>query len=370
MSGSLLTVRPDGVDYRKILLSDTPLIDVRAPIEFKQGAFPTSANLPLMLDSEREAVGISYKQEGQEAALALGHQLVYGEVREARMALWREACLKNPNGYIYCFRGGLRSHLVQEWLHAEGLDYPLIEGGYKALRTFLLGVNQQAASEPITLIGGNTGSGKTRLVREIKGGIDLEGAAHHRGSSFGRTLVQQTSQIDFENRLAIILLKKQEEGTHHWVLEDEGRTIGSNHVPLDIYDSMQTAPVAVIDDPFDVRVTRLHEEYVDLMRVEFERCYGKEQGWAAFAEYLRHGMYAIRKRLGMERYQELARVMDDALQTHLSTNKSDKHLDWLIPLLKDYYDPMYTYQLSKKADRIVFRGDYAEVRDYLLSSGE
>jgi hypothetical protein len=32
----------DGTDYRAILASDTPLIDVRAPIEFAQGAMPAA----------------------------------------------------------------------------------------------------------------------------------------------------------------------------------------------------------------------------------------------------------------------------------------------------------------------------------------
>lgn len=36
----------DGTDYRAILASDTPLIDVRAPIEFAQGAMPAALNLP------------------------------------------------------------------------------------------------------------------------------------------------------------------------------------------------------------------------------------------------------------------------------------------------------------------------------------
>lgn len=45
----------DGTDYRAILASDTPLIDVRAPIEFAQGAMPAALNLPLMNDDERAA---------------------------------------------------------------------------------------------------------------------------------------------------------------------------------------------------------------------------------------------------------------------------------------------------------------------------
>lgn len=123
----------DGTDYRAILASDTPLIDVRAPIEFAQGAMPAALNLPLMNDDERAAVGTCYKRQGPDAALALGHSLVNGETREARINAWREACLVHPEGYLCCARGGQRSHISQAWLKEAGIDYPLIRGGYKAL---------------------------------------------------------------------------------------------------------------------------------------------------------------------------------------------------------------------------------------------
>lgn len=101
----------DGTDYRAILASDTPLIDVRAPIEFAQGAMPAALNLPLMNDDERAAVGTCYKRQGPDAALALGHSLVNGETREARISAWREASLAHPEGYLCCARGGQRSHI-------------------------------------------------------------------------------------------------------------------------------------------------------------------------------------------------------------------------------------------------------------------
>ncbi|ACR68833.1 tRNA 2-selenouridine(34) synthase MnmH [Edwardsiella ictaluri] len=366
MTGKAVT-RPDGTDYLSILANDIPLIDVRAPVEFQTGAFPGACNLPLMLDSEREAVGICYKQQGQDAAIALGNRLVHGEVRAARIAAWREQCQRHPGGYLYCFRGGLRSHIVQQWLRESGLDYPLIEGGYKALRHAILQFTEQASVLPMVLIGGNTGCGKTRMLRELRAGIDLEGAAHHRGSSFGRTVVAQGTQIDFENQLGIALLKKHCAGIRHWILEDEGRVIGSNHVPLCFYNQMLQAAVAVVDEPFEARLARLQEEYIDLMRVEYERAYGREAGWQAYAEYLHHGLFAIRRRLGLERYAELDAHLVRALQQQQAGRGSEGHLAWLVPLLHDYYDPMYGYQLEKKAARVVFRGDYRAVREYLLS---
>lgn len=355
----------DSADYQQIFLNDYPLVDVRAPVEFIQGAFPTAINLPLMDDKEREAVGICYKQHGQEAALKLGYSLVKGALRHQRLEQWQRFCQKNPNGYIYCFRGGLRSHIVQQWLKESGIDYPLIVGGYKALRNYLIQVNQQIAAQSMYVIAGNTGCGKTILINELPQGIDLEGAARHRGSSFGKTLQGQSSQIDFENRLAITLLKKSDSGIKRWAIEDEGKIIGSNHVPLEMYQAMMQAPIVVIEDPFEIRLIRLRSEYIDRMHASYVQAYGSDEGGLKFSDYLKQGLYAIRKRLGNERYQQLALVMNSALEQQNEGYSSDVHLAWLAPLLADYYDPMYTYQLEKKAERIVFRGNYAEVRAFL-----
>jgi tRNA 2-selenouridine synthase len=66
--------RQDTDDYEALFLTDTPMFDTRAPIEFKKGAFPHVKSLPLMTDIERAKVGTSYKRDGQEAAINLGHR--------------------------------------------------------------------------------------------------------------------------------------------------------------------------------------------------------------------------------------------------------------------------------------------------------
>ena len=112
-------------DYRHIFLNDVPMMDVRAPVEFGQGAFPGVANLPLMDDGERQQVGTCYKHKGQEAAIALGHQLVSGATKRQRIEAWAQFAQTHPQGVLYCFRGGLRSQIVQQWLLNEaGIDYP------------------------------------------------------------------------------------------------------------------------------------------------------------------------------------------------------------------------------------------------------
>jgi tRNA 2-selenouridine synthase len=59
------------------------------------------------------------------------------------------------------------------------------------------------------VIGGQTGCGKTLLLDKINNRIDLEGLANHRGSAFGNTTTPQPTQLNFENVLAVELIKKQ-----------------------------------------------------------------------------------------------------------------------------------------------------------------
>lgn len=360
--GSMLSAQ----NIRQLLANETPIIDVRAPIEFNQGAMPNAINLPLMNNEERAAVGTCYKQHGSEKAVELGHQLVKGEIKAHRVAAWREACERFPSGFICCARGGMRSHIVQKWLAEIGIDYPLIEGGYKALRQATIEMTNELVQRPIILIGGCTGNGKTTLVRSLPEGIDLEGFAHHRGSSFGRTVEAQFAQATFENYLAVDMLKKSPYHSR-WVLEDEGRAIGANGLPESLRIQMATARLVVVDDPFERRMARLKEEYFDRMTHDFIEAYGEEKGWQEYSDYLHHGLYAIRRRLGAQRAAELTQLLDNALAAQKMSANTEVHFSWLSPLLKEYYDPMYCYQLSKKQDKIIYTGSYEEVEQWFAN---
>ncbi len=96
-------------DFAKLFSKNTPLIDTRSPLDFAQGSFPFAENLPLMRDKQRELVGICYKNQGQQQALDLGHKLVQGRLKQARLEAWLQCIKNNPHGALFCFRGGLRS---------------------------------------------------------------------------------------------------------------------------------------------------------------------------------------------------------------------------------------------------------------------
>lgn len=358
--------RADSADFREIFLRDLPMIDTRAPVEFNKGSFPNAINLPLMTDIERQKVGTCYKQRGQQAAIALGHELVSGKTKQARVEAWAEFARAHPEGYLFCFRGGLRSQISQQWLREAGVPYPRITGGYKAMRNFLIEEIDSAVREcHFTLVGGMTGTGKTEVLAQLDNAIDLEGHANHRGSSFGKRATPQPSQIGFENALAIDLLKHRAAGQQRFVLEDESRLIGRCSVPLPLHQGMRSYPLVWLDDSLDGRVERILKDYVVDLCADFVTQHGAEQGPQVFASALRKNLANILRRLGGERYSALDTIMQDALQRQLANGDVDRHRDWIRSLLSEYYDPMYDYQLEQKAERITFRGDQREVVEYL-----
>lgn len=355
-------------NYRQLLLDDIPMIDVRAPVEFVNGALPSSINLPLMSDDERHQVGLRYKNNGQQSAIELGHQLVHGEIKQQRLQAWQDFMQANPNGVLYCARGDLRSQLTQEWLAEAGVECPKVEGGYKSLRGFLYEyLMDYCANNMFTIVSGMTGTGKTEIIKTMPTGLDLEGAANHKGSSFGRPLDKQPAQIDFENRIAIDLLKVEDRHPRSMVvLEDESRNIGARHIPHYFADRMAQSQFVVIDMDFEERLERLWQEYV-VERYLKTMAYFGARGEQEFARYLRESLLRVQKRLGGQRTRELQASMDASLKVQHQDNFAG-HRHWLTIITKEYYDPMYSYQLEKKKELVVFRGSREEVVEWLQRS--
>ena len=334
-------------------------MDVRAPTEFARGSFPTAINAPILDDLQRERIGTCYKQEGADAAVALGFTLATDDVRAQRLATWQEFTARHPQGFLFCFRGGQRSHITQQWLHEAGCPYPLIKGGYKALRRFLLDELERAIDEiPLLILSGRTGTGKTQLIKQLTYSIDLEGLANHRGSSFGRRCGGQPSQIDFENRLAIAMLRhRHQHPGMPLLLEDESKLIGRCSLPQSMRDKMQASSLILLEENMDERIAVGLQEYVSDNLAESVAVYGEQDGFVQFAQGLAGSLYRIRRRLGGERYQRQSDILAKALEQHQNTGDIKAYGQLIGELLGDYYDPMYDYQLEQKMANIIFRGN-------------
>jgi len=339
---------------RELLLCGTPFLDVRAPGAALKGTLPGAVNLPVLDDAERRRVGQTYKQSGHAAAEALGYQLVSGALREARVSAWLDFARQHPAAWIFCWRGGQRSEIAQRWLAEAGIHLPRIPGGFKALRRVCLEILAEAPSQMRWFVlGGRTGSGKTRLLNTLCNSLDLEALAQHRGSAFGAQEVAQPAPVTFENTLATAVLARLSAGTveaRALVLEDEGRTIGRLALPESWHARMQRSPLVILEVPLQERCANIVREYV---AEPLARGVSRHELHKRYSEALSR----IERRLGSERRGRVQKALDAGFS-------NDDHQAWIEMLLTWYYDPMYDYQLSRAQPRVIFRGDYPALLDY------
>lgn len=367
-----MQARVDSDDYMQLFLKDVPLMDVRAPIEFHKGAFPTAINLPLLDDRQREQIGIKYKQAGEDEAIRLGLELATADIRAQRLSAWLTFCKQHPEGYLYCFRGGLRSRTSQDWIREQGVEYPLIKGGYKAMRRFLIDQLELSLAEvPLVIVSGLTGSGKTRVLQKIAHHIDFEGIAQHRGSAFGRNASDsQPSNIDWENRVSIALLRHRQVFPGRPVfVEDESRRIGRVTMPDILHQKMQQAPRALLLVDMDARIDLIAEDYISHAWPQYQAEFG-DQAELEFSNYILDNLGRIQRRLGGEKYREVKQCFESALKEFYQSASAHAFHQGIKTLLQDYYDPMYRYQLENKAAPVIFEGSetaYLEWADVYLN---
>lgn len=350
-------------NYKNIVVNEIPLIDVRAPIEFTKGAFINSVNLPIMNDKEREEVGICYKERGNEEATELGHELVSGDLKKERIQAWLDYLEKNPNALIYCFRGGQRSQITQEWIYQEsGIMVPRLVDGYKGFRNYLLSSLKAESIKALPIIiSGCTGAGKTIFINDIKETIDLEKIANHRGSAFGRHISEQPAQIDFDNTLAYKIIQNEEKNHKIMILEDEGRNVGRCYLPKDLAEYFASSPHILLEVPFCQRINNTLEEYVYQAQTEFQIEYGIKEGLKNWKLYIEDSFEKIKKKLGGQLHKRLQSALNEAFDQQINKGDFEYHKNWIEYLLKEYYDPMYEYQLERIKEKIIFKGTEKEI---------
>lgn len=322
-------------DFESLFLNSTAWLDVRAPVEFQAGAVPESTNIPLLTDDERQQVGLTYKQQGPRAAIELGHRLVRAEIKETRVQAWRQFMEENPNAAIYCFRGGLRSQIVQGWLSEVGIERPLVMGGFKALRRFLLQtLDTQLEGCNFEVVSGPTGSGKTHFLRASgRMFLDLEALANHRGSAFGSYDTPQPSQICFENALAIELLKLRHHG-EKILVENESRLIGKCIIPHKLFQKIRSSPKTRLEVSFDERIENIFKDYIVNSRL------GQNNDPSRFNDF-RKSVMMISRKLGSLRAQEILADIEQSQSRFLNGQGLGSNRIWIAKLLKWYYDPLY-----------------------------
>ena len=308
-----------------------PVLDVRTPAEFTHGHIPGAVNMPLFSDAERVQVGTTYKQVGREAAILLGFELTGakwpGFIRQALEVA------PDKRAGVHCWRGGMRSGAIAWALDLYGFEIYLVEGGYKAYRRWVQ--RQFGVVRDLRVIGGMTGSGKTRILHALQAKgeqmVDLEGLAQHQGSAYGTlNRLMQPSQEQFENNLAEVL-SRLDDGRRVWV-EDESMAIGKCLVPRLFWDQMQTAALFDLQVPAETRVAALVQEYGHLDK-----------------EFLISCTQRIRKRLGTEQTKHaIAAIREDNMAE-------------FIRLVLVYYDKTYRRALDGRIGKKIFAIPWTQV---------
>ena len=148
-------------------------------------------------------------------------------------------------------------------------------------------------------------------------------------------------------------------------MEDESRLIGRCALPLPLQAALASSPVITIEASLNERVEHSWENYILQNHRDWcEACADEAHAFEVFAESLRTSMQNLPKRLGGVRYSALSKILETAISEHRAGN-AEAHKKWIEILLRDYYDPMYDYQLKSKGRRVVFSGSFSDVSAYL-----
>jgi tRNA 2-selenouridine synthase len=236
------------------------MIDVRSPSEYQDSSIPGSLNIPLFDDPERAEIGTIYKQISAQAAKDRGLEIVSAKLPAYVKAFEQ---IKEQKA-VFCWRGGMRSKTTATVLALMGIRTYRLTGGFRAYRKWVVeALETLEFKPPAYVILGNTGSGKTAILRSLQEEgypvLDLEGMAGHRGSIFGEVGLRANNQKTFESLLLGNLLKLQ---TSPYVLmEGESKRIGKVVLPVFMVNKKESGTQLFIEIPMEQRVRHIIEDY-------------------------------------------------------------------------------------------------------------
>jgi tRNA 2-selenouridine synthase len=306
------------------------VVDVRSPMEFADGHMPGAVNRPLLDDTQRETVGIAYKNEGASRARVAAMELVSPDLA-GYLAGLGELAKAQPRGRrlaVMCWRGGERSRNVVLLLALIGVHAVTVTGGYRAYRREVLnGLEQWRPNLPVVTLYGQTGAGKSALLRALAGtipskrgarpwGLDLEQLALHRGSLLGGlNQPGERRQKDFD---ALLWDELRHPRGDYLVLEGEGGKIGRIFLPTTVAEAIRGGLPVLVSASVESRAERIMQEY-------------DPESWGSLdVERFRRSLELIAARLPRETVTSLETAFVDGRFT-----------DVVKRLLVEYYDPLY-----------------------------
>ncbi|MGG4047651.1 MULTISPECIES: tRNA 2-selenouridine(34) synthase MnmH [Paenibacillus] len=240
--------------------NEITVIDVRSPSEYAESTIPGSINIPFFNDEERAEIGTLYKQVSTQAAKERGLEIVSAKLP----SFVKQFAEIQGNKAVFCWRGGMRSRTTATVLSLMGIHVHRLEGGYRTYRKWVVDTLQSMDFAPdVYVIHGNTGTGKTLILRELqeKGYpvVDLEGMAGHRGSIFGEIGLKSSNQKTFDALLVESLIRYQD--SPYILLEAESKRIGKVVLPEFLVQKKELGRHIVLEAPVELRVKHILDDY-------------------------------------------------------------------------------------------------------------
>lgn len=323
----------------KVLEGDYAVIDVRSPGEYRKGSIPGAINIPLFDDEERTLIGTLYKKEGSGEAKKRGIEVVSGKLAD----IYRQVEAVEQGGkevVVFCARGGMRSGSLVQLLSSLGHRVHQLEGGYKAYRRYVLeNLDVLVGSKKVVVIHGNTGTGKTELLRMLqhKGFpvVDLEYMANSRGSIFGTVgLGEPRQQKDFE---ALLFNRLKEIDKDYIVVESESPRVGRVYLPNRLVEGMKAGVHILVECSLDKRIKRIVDEYIGIIPQD------------DVLEEIRDSIIRLRGELGSKKTDTLLELL-----------QLGNYEEIVRILLKEHYDPKYDHSEKRYDFSLRLRSDDLE----------
>lgn len=296
------------------------LIDVRAPKEYTAGYIPSAINVPLLENSEQQEIGILYKHFGQEKAIDKGYEFFESKLQDITAQFRKLPADKQL--IVYCARGGMRSQVITSFLRYLGYPTRQLTGGYKAFRNWNLDrLNRFQFRGPI-ILHGQTGVGKTLVLKQLANHLDLEGIARHRGSIFGGIGKSPVTQKTFEAHLLVCLDRL--DNAKPVFIEGESRKVGDVSIPDNIFSQMRKGRALLLEASMETRVKRTIEEYIEQQPHALPR--------------IRSTIQQLSNDLGKKPVARLIDLFDN-----------ENYAECFEYILKNYYDRKYAHSMKKLA---------------------
>ena len=309
-------------------------IDARTKEEYNEATIPGAVNIELLDHNERKIIGTIYKNQNSKKAKLKGVELVSPKIPNLIKKI-NQLNKKYDNLIIFCSRGGLRSKSLAEFSDLAGIEVYRLEDGYKGYRHYVMDkLENYDFKGRISVLHGNTGVGKTYILKEMKkmgaNIIDLEKIANHRGSAFGSIGLDQPYNQKYFDSLLWEELKKKDKKNGVIFIEAESRRVGHSVIPDFFNKEMKAGEDLLITASMEKRVDNIYLEYIKDIESDQEK----------FIERVLESLTAIKKyiikKAGKKSYFKLL---------ELAKKGEFKKLTKI--LLEEYYDPMYEHSQNK-----------------------